>query len=287
MKKKKMICTLLLSASVLINIGLTPTIDIYASILSQPQDVTLQEGTSDSFTVVCDDANATYQWQVDRHDGRGFVNVSGSNQATHTTMNMSKKCDGYEYRCVIVAGDETQISEPATLHVLTASEMAALSNDSNSVDKTEAGETDTNSTDINNADKTDKNDADEKNDSDSVNGKDAQNDISDTETNDATTNVDAGNQEETSEENKVDEQDTSELNAEDEMRTHDTQTDGGMWRPETEEEEQSTSAMLLETIGVAWFIGIGVFAVLLLLWGIVKIRQHSRKKLKDNRKKQK
>ena len=43
----------------------------------------------------------TYQWYVDRGDGKGYVPLSGATSAMYETSPVSAANDGYKYICVV------------------------------------------------------------------------------------------------------------------------------------------------------------------------------------------
>lgn len=219
-----------------------PTTDALAAITKQPQDVTMEEGASDSFTVETDEANATYQWQVDRGDGNGFVDVSWSTSATHTTMDMSKSCDGYRYRCVVTANGTQEISDVATLHVLTKDEMAAQEAADTKETKTE----DTTSSEV------------------------------ETETEPATeTEIATETEQETVTETVT--EIASETPTEQETETS-VSTEDERWHPDEEQTDSSGKASTLEIIGYIWLTCLCVLLVLVVIWIILcKTSKHRRR----------
>jgi hypothetical protein len=45
------------------------------------------------------------QWQVDKNDGAGWVNVSGAVSASYTVKDVTPEQDGWKYRCIIAHKD--------------------------------------------------------------------------------------------------------------------------------------------------------------------------------------
>lgn len=70
-------------------------------ISSQPQDAAVKAGEKATFTVEATGTDLTYQWQIDRNDGTGFVNIEGATSASYTTGETDATCNGFAYRCVI------------------------------------------------------------------------------------------------------------------------------------------------------------------------------------------
>ena len=71
-----------------------------------PTDV--QNGQEVSFSVVAEgEGTITYQWQVDKKDGNGFVNIENATSTTYTISKVDKTIhNGYTYRCVVTSDVE-------------------------------------------------------------------------------------------------------------------------------------------------------------------------------------
>lgn len=95
------------------------------AITSQPQDTTVESGQTATFTVSATGAGLIYQWQVNRNDGKGFVDIAGGNEASYTTEKTDTNCNNYSYRCLISNSNASVTSEAATLTV-TASPEAGV-----------------------------------------------------------------------------------------------------------------------------------------------------------------
>lgn len=87
-------------------------------ITSQPQDVTVKDGETATFTVVATGTGLTYQWE--RDTGTGFEKWGGINgtSASFTTGVLSKGCSGYKYRCIVSNSSGSVTSDSATLTVI-------------------------------------------------------------------------------------------------------------------------------------------------------------------------
>ena len=94
-------------------------------ITSQPKDTTVESGQTATFTVSATGAGLIYQWQVNRNDGKGFVDIAGGNEASCTTGKTGTNCNNYSYRCLISNSNASVKSEAATLTV-TASPEAGV-----------------------------------------------------------------------------------------------------------------------------------------------------------------
>ncbi|MCP5522820.1 MAG: Ig-like domain-containing protein [Verrucomicrobiales bacterium] len=91
------------------------------SIVTQPQDTTVDEGAPASFSVVAEgDYLVTYQWYEDD------VAIPGATKATYTLARAAYSQDGAKLKCVVTNpyGDET--SQEATLTVIADSEAPTL-----------------------------------------------------------------------------------------------------------------------------------------------------------------
>lgn len=90
------------------------------AILSQPRDVTIQEGESASFSVrVTGGMPAySYQWQMWDAKHKKWVDIPGATEATLSRESVEKKWDGAQFRCVVTdrAGNSVT-SEAAKLTV--------------------------------------------------------------------------------------------------------------------------------------------------------------------------
>ena len=102
---------------------LTGEIELYhvdmPVISAQPKNASVKAGESAVFGVTAKGTDLTYQWQIDRNDGKGFVDISGANSATYTSGVTSADCNGFRYRCVIrnAAGAVTSDTVALTIEV--------------------------------------------------------------------------------------------------------------------------------------------------------------------------
>lgn len=95
------------------------------AITSQPQDTTVESGQTATFTVSATGAGLIYQWQINRNDGKGFVDIAGGNEASYTTGKTDTNCNNYSYRCLISNSNGSVTSKTAALTV-TASPEAGV-----------------------------------------------------------------------------------------------------------------------------------------------------------------
>lgn len=86
-------------------------------ITSQPEDVTVKDGETATFTVVADGKDLTYQWQRDKGRGEGFKDYEGQNRASCITGNVGESCNGFQYRCIVSNSAGSVTSRSATLTV--------------------------------------------------------------------------------------------------------------------------------------------------------------------------
>lgn len=84
---------------------LTGEIELYhveaPAVTAQPKSVSVTVGDTATFEVTATGTDVTYQWQIDRNDGRGFVDITGATGATYTTGVTDIDCNGFKYRCVL------------------------------------------------------------------------------------------------------------------------------------------------------------------------------------------
>ena len=87
-------------------------------ITAQPENVSIPEGGSASFTVVASSSHElSYQWQEDKGDGKGFQNVG--NEETYTIASVTSDQNGARYQCVITAKDDEEMTITSSEAVLT------------------------------------------------------------------------------------------------------------------------------------------------------------------------
>ncbi len=91
----------------------------YISIISQPQDVTVIEGQTASFTVVAVGAKS-YRWQWSKDGGATWINSSSATTGYNTgTLQVAGAMghNGYQYRCKVSNASNEVTSKAATLTV--------------------------------------------------------------------------------------------------------------------------------------------------------------------------
>lgn len=86
-------------------------------ITSQPQNVSVKVGEQAAFAVTASGEGMTYQWQIDRNDGNGFVDITGANSANYLSSTVDKDCNGFKYQCVISNAGGSVTTEIVTLTV--------------------------------------------------------------------------------------------------------------------------------------------------------------------------
>ena len=87
------------------------------AISAQPKNVSVITGEKATFEVIATGTDVTYQWQIDRNDGKGFVDITGANSASYTTGVTDKDCDGFKYQCVISNAADSVTTDTAVLAV--------------------------------------------------------------------------------------------------------------------------------------------------------------------------
>ncbi|MGN0351363.1 MAG: bacterial Ig-like domain-containing protein, partial [Roseburia sp.] len=87
------------------------------SITTQPGNATVKVGETATFTLAASGTALTYQWQIDRNDGNGWVNIAGANEASYTTSTVNISCNGFKYQCVVSNSAGTVTSNTAVLTV--------------------------------------------------------------------------------------------------------------------------------------------------------------------------
>lgn len=85
--------------------SLTGEIELYhvdaPAVTAQPKSVSVTVGDTATFEVTATGTDVTYQWQIDRNDGKGFVDITGATGATYTIGVTDRDCNGFKYRCVL------------------------------------------------------------------------------------------------------------------------------------------------------------------------------------------
>ena len=87
------------------------------SITTQPGNATVKVGETATFTIAASGDNLTYQWQIDRNDGKGWVNIDGATATSYTTSTVNISCNGFKYKCVVSNSAGNVESNSATLTV--------------------------------------------------------------------------------------------------------------------------------------------------------------------------
>ena len=89
----------------------------WPNILQHPQSVSAPAGSLAAFSVVANGGPLSYQWQVDRRDGKGFVSIPGATGATLTVGPVTGAENGYQYRCAVTLYGATMYSGAGQLFV--------------------------------------------------------------------------------------------------------------------------------------------------------------------------
>ena len=103
----------------------TPVVTV-PSITTQPGNATVKVGETATFTIAATGTDLTYQWQIDRNDGNGWVNIAGATATSYTTSTVDISCNGFKYQCVVSNLAGTVTSNTA---VLTVTENSTLDPD--------------------------------------------------------------------------------------------------------------------------------------------------------------
>ena len=89
-------------------------------IMTQPQNATVDEGSSAAFTVVASGTRLTYQWEVSA-DGTAWADATDEGSTTNTlTVTATANNDGYQYRCIVTNPAGSVTSNAAKLSMITA-----------------------------------------------------------------------------------------------------------------------------------------------------------------------
>ena len=84
----------------------------------QPKEATNKAGEEATFTVEATGTDLVYQWQIDRNDGNGFVDIAEATGNSYTTSTLDKDCNGFKYQCIISNSAGSVTSEVVVLTVI-------------------------------------------------------------------------------------------------------------------------------------------------------------------------
>jgi len=70
-------------------------------IIRHPADQLVSPGETAEFSVLTTGDGLTYQWYINRNDGRGWVKLQGAVNASHTTSPADEAFDGFQYACEV------------------------------------------------------------------------------------------------------------------------------------------------------------------------------------------
>ena len=87
------------------------------TITTQPQPVSVKAGEEATFTVNATGTDLKYQWQVNKNDNAGFVNIDGATSESYKFNVASAEFNGYQYQCVVSNQSGSVTSNPVTLTV--------------------------------------------------------------------------------------------------------------------------------------------------------------------------
>ena len=98
-------------------VSITVPVVTVPSITTQPGNATVKVGETATFTIAATGTDLTYQWQIDRNDGNGWVNIAGATATSYTTSTVDISCNGFKYQCVVSNLAGTVTSNTAVLTV--------------------------------------------------------------------------------------------------------------------------------------------------------------------------
>ena len=100
---------------------LTGEVELYhvdaPAISAQPVNASVKAGERAVFEVTATGTDLTYQWKINRNDGKGFVNITGADSASYTSGITDTDCNGFQYYCVISNAAGTVTTDTVTLTV--------------------------------------------------------------------------------------------------------------------------------------------------------------------------
>ncbi|MEI3046677.1 MAG: immunoglobulin domain-containing protein [Roseburia inulinivorans] len=83
-------------------------------IITQPQPASVKAGETATFTVNATGTDLKYQWQVNKNDNAGFVNIDGATSESYKFNVASAEFNGYQYQCVVSNQSGSDTSDPVT-----------------------------------------------------------------------------------------------------------------------------------------------------------------------------
>ncbi|HIT69196.1 MAG TPA: InlB B-repeat-containing protein, partial [Candidatus Aphodomonas merdavium] len=89
---------------------------------SVAQEIAAEAGERAKMAITAENVG-TYQWYVDRGDGKGYVALSGATSAMYETSPVNTANDGYKYICVVTNEHGSATSPVFTLRVLGATAL--------------------------------------------------------------------------------------------------------------------------------------------------------------------
>ena len=100
---------------------LTGEVELYhvdpPAISAQPVNASVKAGERAVFEVTATGTDLTYQWKINRNDGRGFGNITGADSASYTSRVTDTDCNGFQYYCVISNAAGSVTTDTVTLTV--------------------------------------------------------------------------------------------------------------------------------------------------------------------------
>ena len=100
---------------------LTGEVELYhvdaPAISAQPVNASVKAEERAVFEVTATGTDLTYQWKINRNDGKGFVNITGADSASYTSGITDTDCNGFQYYCVISNAAGSVTTDTVTLTV--------------------------------------------------------------------------------------------------------------------------------------------------------------------------
>ena len=101
-------------------------------IIRHPADQLVSPGETAEFSVLATGDGLTYQWYINRNDGRGWVKLQGAVNASHTTSPADTAFDGFQYACEVRdMHGSTARSQIAVLYIAAQPDVPATGDSTN------------------------------------------------------------------------------------------------------------------------------------------------------------
>lgn len=93
----------------------TLTVNSLPAVSANPQNATICEGGSTTFSVTASGTGISYQWQLSTDGGTTYNNIAGANTASYTISSAATGMSGNRYRCIVSGTCTPAVTSTAAL----------------------------------------------------------------------------------------------------------------------------------------------------------------------------